>query len=120
MLFLEEVTVTNSEVMPAGASNNWFPFLWCLPALLGFLAFLLAFPIDRRIPHWFPLNIAEIFALWFLFITPVTTVIAIVTLVKRNQKTSVVFLAKLVTWTAIVVSLIMNALILLGMWASTY
>ena len=71
--------MTKSEVMPLSASRNWFPFLCCLPSLLGLLVFLLAFPIDRRIPHWFPLNLAEVFTLWFLFITPVTTVIAIVT-----------------------------------------
>jgi hypothetical protein len=27
------------------------PLWWCLP-LLGFVTFLLAFPIDRRIPFW--------------------------------------------------------------------
>ena len=52
--------------------------------VLGFLAFLIAFPIDRRIPRWFPLNFAEIFTLWFLVVTPVTTVIAIVTIIKTQ------------------------------------
>jgi hypothetical protein len=87
---------------------------------LGFLAFLLAFPIDRRIPHWFPLNFAEIFTLWFLFVTPVTTVIAIVTVIKPKRTGRMAPLAKLLTWTAIAASLVVNALVLLGMWASTY
>ena len=88
--------------------------------MLGFLAFLFAFPIDRRIPHWFPLNFAELFTLWFLFITPVTTIIAIVTLVRRKPIGRKALLAKLLTWTAVMVSLVVNALVLLGMWASTY
>jgi len=112
--------VTKSEVMPLSASRNWFPFLCCLPSLLGLLVFLLAFPIDRRIPHWFPLNLAEVFTLWFLFITPVTTVIAIVTLVKHTAKTPAILFTKLVTWMAVVISSLTNALVLLGMWASTY
>jgi len=88
--------------------------------LLGFLAFLFAFPIDRRIPHWFPLNFAELFTLWFLFITPVTTIIAIVTLIRRKRIGRKALLATALTWTAVAVSLVVNALVLLGMWASTY
>jgi hypothetical protein len=88
---------------------------------LGFLAFLFAFPIDRRIPHWFPLNLAEILALWFLFIAPVTTVIAVVTLIKKRKRAGgMAPLATLLTWTAIAVSLAVNAFVLIGMWASTY
>ena len=88
--------------------------------VLGFLAFLIAFPIDRRIPRWFPLNFAEIFTLWFLVVTPVTTVIAIVTIIKPKRTGRMAPLAKLLTWTAIVASLVVNALVLLGMRAATY
>jgi hypothetical protein len=35
--------------------------------------------------HWFPLNLAEISGIWFLFVTPVTTIIAIVTLAKHGR-----------------------------------
>lgn len=74
--------MTNREETLPPQGKNWFSFWWCWPALLGFLAFLLAFPIDRRIPRWFPLNFAELFTLWFLFNTPVTTIVATVTLIK--------------------------------------
>jgi hypothetical protein len=112
--------VTNSgETLPR-QGNIWFSLRWCLPALFGFFAFLFAFPIDRRIPHWFPLNFAEVFTLWFLFITPVTTVVATVTLIKRKRTGRMAPLATLLTWTAIAVSLVVNAFVLLGMWASTY
>jgi hypothetical protein len=84
------------------------------------VAFVFAFPIDRHIPHWFPLNIAELFAGWFLFVTPLTTVIAGVTLVKGNRTGQKTPVATLLTWIAIAASLIVNALVLFGMWASTY
>lgn len=82
--------------------------------------FIFAFPIDRRIPYWFPLNIAELFALWFLFIAPVTTIIATVTLIKRKRTGPMEPLATFLSWIAIAASLVLNALILLGLWASTY
>lgn len=56
--------------------------------------------------------------IWFLFVTPVTTIIAIVTLAKHG-KVRVTFLAKLITWLAIALSFALNALVLLGLWAST-
>jgi hypothetical protein len=87
---------------------------------LGFLAFILAFPIDRRIPHWFPLNFAELFILWFLFVTPATTIVATVTLIKGKRAGRMAPLATLLTWIAIAASLVVNALVLLGMWASAY
>jgi len=120
MSLVKESTVANSEETLPRRANIWFSLWWCLPSLLGFLAFLFAFPIDRRIPHWFPLNFAEVFALWFLFITPVTTVIAIVTLIRRKRIERKAPLATLLTWAAAAVSLVVNALVLLGMWASTY
>jgi hypothetical protein len=101
MSLLEESTVTHAEGGLPPQGKIWSSLRWCLPGLLGFLAFLLAFPIDRRIPHWFPLNFAEIFTLWFLLITPVTTVIAMVTLIKHKRTGRMALLAKLLTWTAI-------------------
>jgi hypothetical protein len=77
--------------------------------------------VSDRSPHTslVPANLAEISGIWFLFVTPVTTVIAIVTLVKHG-KIRVMFLAKLITWLAIVLSFVLNAVVLLGLWASTY
>jgi hypothetical protein len=94
------------------------PLWWCLPCFAGFLTFLFAFPIDRRISHWFPLNLAELFTLWFLFVTPVTTVIAIVTLLKRARTGWKSPFVKLLVWTAIGASLALNGFVLLGMWAA--
>jgi hypothetical protein len=89
------------------------------PTLNHFTLFL-AFPIDRQIPFWPHLNLAEIFTLWFLFIAPVATVIAIVTLTKRIRTGRMTPFTKVLAWTAITVGLLVNAFVLLGMWASTY
>jgi hypothetical protein len=83
--------------------------------LLGFLAFVFAFPIYRQIPFWPHLSIAEIFILWFLFITPVTTLIAIIALIKHRRAGRMAPWAKLFVWIAIAVSLVINAVVLLGM-----
>ena len=112
--------MTNPEESHPQQGTKWFSFWWCSPALLGFVACLFAFPIERRIPHWFPLNFAEIFTLWFLFVTPVTTMLAIVGVIKHRRTAPMAAVATLLTWAAIGASLIVNALILVGMWASTY
>jgi hypothetical protein len=81
---------------------------------------LLSFPIYRQIPFWPHLSLADIFALWFLFITPITTVIAIVMLIKRGHSERIAVLIRMLAWLVITFSVIANILILVGMWASTY
>lgn len=73
--------------------------VWCLPALGGFGAFLLSFPIDRQIPFWPRLSLVEMFALWFLFVTPVATAIAIVALTKRRTPVSIATFTRILAWT---------------------
>jgi hypothetical protein len=107
------------EALPR-PSKIWSVLVWCSPSLLGFVAFLFSFPIDRSIPIWPHLNIAEIFTLWFLSIAPATTVIAIVVFVKHKTTNPISPSANLLVWAAIIISLLVNTLVLLGMWASTY
>src|ERR1700693_2922104 len=64
-----------SESDTALPSRTWIPICWCLPSLLGFAAFTLSFPIDRTVPFRPHLNIAEMLAMWFVFITPIATLI---------------------------------------------
>jgi hypothetical protein len=110
MTALEKESVTASETRR--------PLWWCFPSLFGFLGFLFSFPIDRSLPFWPNRNLGEIFTLWFLFITPVATLIAIVTLIrnKKGLRRSV----RWFYWTMIALSVIVNAFVLVGMWASTY
>lgn len=69
-------------------SKPWLPVFWCFPALGAFALFLLSFPIDRKVPLWPHLQIAEIFAMWFVFVAPVTTIAAIVLLIMRRRRTT--------------------------------
>lgn len=87
--------------------------LWCSPSLLGLASFLVSFPIYRRTPFWPHLEIAEIFAFWFVFITPVTTVVAIVIFIRRWGGTK--GLLRIIGSLAVSVGVLANAFVLLGM-----
>jgi hypothetical protein len=111
----EGILMTDLEETSSRNGKIWLSFCLCLPSLLGFLAFLFSFPINRQISFWPHEAIAEIFVKWFLFITPLTTVIAVITLIKQRQANEMIFRVKLLSWVAVVVSLIVNAIVLLGM-----
>lgn len=98
----------------------WAVLVWCLPSLLGLAFFVLSFPIDRHIPFWPHLSLADIFTLWFFFITPATTAIAIVMLIKRGRSGHIAVSMRILAWLAITLSALANILMLLGMWAATY
>jgi len=84
--FVEEILAANpGTLQPFPKGTIWLSLCLCLPSILGFLAFLFSFPIDRQIPFWPHATIVVIFVQWFLFITPVTTAIAIITLIKRRR-----------------------------------
>jgi len=95
-------------------------FLWCLPALLGFAIFLAAFPIDRTIPLWPHLNFAEGFFFWFIFPAPIATAIAIVKFKRQKRSHQAFSASKLLGWIVVIVSVLVNALVLLGLWGATY
>ena len=112
--------MASSEETPFRQSKVWTALVWCLPSLLGFTLFLLSFPIYRQITFWPHLSLADIFTLWFLFITPITTVIAIVMLIKRGRSGRIAIFIRMLAWLTITFSVLANVLILVGMWASTY
>jgi hypothetical protein len=107
-----EASVSRNEV--------WAVLVWCWPSLLGLAFFVLSFPIDRHIPFWPHLSLADIFTLWFFFITPVTTAIAIIMLIKRGRSGHIAVPMRILAWLAITLSALANILMLLGMWAATY
>ena len=98
----------------------WPVFLWCVPSLGGFATFLLSFPIDRQISFWPHSNLAEVFTLWFLLAAPIATLIAIVTLIRRSRSAESRRFTKALAWTAIAVSVLVNAFVLAGMWTASY
>jgi hypothetical protein len=100
--------------------SAWPVFVWCLPAIGGFVMFLLSFPIDRQIPFWPRLSFAEIFTLWYLFVTPVATMIAVVALIRRRRLAHIATFTRVLAWATITISVLLNAFMLVGMWAATY
>lgn len=107
----------------AGAESSsrlkaWPVFAWCLPALGGFAGFLASFPIDRQIPFWPYLSIAAIYVYWFLFVTPVACVIAIVKFIRYARKVQTSFVRKSILLMTIILSVLVNLFVVLGLIAA--
>lgn len=98
----------------------WPVFVWCVPALGGFVTFLFSFPIDRQIPFWPHLSFDEMFTLWSLLVAPTATTIAMAALIRRRRSAHIAILAKALAWAAIAASVLVNAFILVGVWAASY
>jgi len=76
--------------------------------------FLLSFPIDRKIPFWPHWNLAELFSVWFLFVTPISTLVAFIVLVRRRWMGA----SSMFAWVLLIASVAVNALVLLGLYAA--
>jgi hypothetical protein len=105
--------VIPAEKVTPRKTNLWPVFSLSLPSLIAFVLFLLSFPIYRPIPFWPHWEVAEAFAAWFVAVTPVSTLIAIVVLIKRRRGAA--RLPRVVAWLTIAVSVLANVLVLLGM-----
>ena len=86
----------------------------CLPCLLAFALFFFSFPIDRKIPFWPHLNLAELYSLWFLFVTPISTLVAFIVLIRRRWMGA----SSILTWVLVILSVVVNALVLFGLYAA--
>ena len=82
--------------------------------MLAFVFFFFSFPIDRKIPFWPHLNLAELYSLWFLFVTPISTLVAFIVLVRRRW----MGVGSILAWILVVASVVVNALVLLGLYAA--
>jgi hypothetical protein len=96
------------------AVKAWAVSLWCLPCLLAFALFFFSFPIDRKIPVWPRLNLAELYSLWFLFVTPITTLVAVVVLIRRRWMGP----SSILAWFLVIASFVVNGLVLFGLYAA--
>ena len=91
------------------AVGPWGVPLLCMPCLLAFALFLVSFPIDRKIAFWPKLTIGELYLHWFLFVTPISTLIALILLIKRRVQAN-----KFLAWLLVIVSVLANAFVILG------
>ena len=87
----------------------WTVLVLCLPCLLAFALFLVSFPIDRKIAFWPHLSIGELYLHWFLFVTPVSTLIALSVLIRRRIEGSAIL-----AWVLVIASVLANAFVILG------
>lgn len=92
---------------------------WNLFVLVSFSVFLVSFPIDREIPFWPHLNLAEIFALWFLFVTPIAVVMSFVKFVKYARSGRRRRLSKSLVLASTVLATLANLLVLFGLGAAS-
>ena len=106
--------VTVSAKSDRLAVKAWAVPLWCLPCLLAFALFFFSFPIDRKVPVWPHLNLAELYSLWFLFVTPITTLVAFIVLIRRRWMGP----SSILAWFLVIASFVVNALVLLGLYAA--
>jgi cytochrome c-type biogenesis protein CcmH/NrfF len=58
---------------------------------------------------WPRLSLAEMFTVWFLFVAPIATIIAAVTLIRRRRSAHIATFTRILAWTTITVSVLVNA-----------
>lgn len=90
----------------------WAVPLLCLPCLVAFTLFVFSFPLDRKIPFW-PHHLAELYSLWFLFVTPISILVALIVLVRRRVGGS-----SILAWVLVIASVVVNAFVLLDLYAA--
>jgi magnesium-transporting ATPase (P-type) len=109
----------DSKSMSEGAvpdrSNTWRVFFWFLPFFLSFIVFLLSFPIDRRIPFWPHRYLFEVYVDWFLFVTPVVTIVGLVLFILKSRHGYYSRLQKWLFAITFLVTILLNPFILLGL-----
>ena len=71
--------------------------------------------VHARVPDVWPhLNLAELYSIWFLFVTPITTLIAFIVLIRRRWMGP----SSIPAWFLVIASFVVNALVLLGLYAA--
>jgi hypothetical protein len=91
-------------------------FAWCSATLLPFVLFFSSFPLDRLLPFWPYWNFVTIYSVWFVFVAPVTTLIALILFLKRKRR-DMVLSTKWLIWITLIVTVLVNAFMVLGVYS---
>src|SRR5690349_7658758 len=94
--------------------------IWSFPALASVLLFVCFFPIGGAVPVWPHTTIAEGFFYWFLTITPTTTVMAVLRIVRYSRRRQLQVWLKALGWGLIALSAMLNGVVLVGLAAAFY
>src|SRR5882757_8831719 len=94
--------------------------VWSLPSLLSVLLFTCTFPIGRQLMVWQHQTIAEIFFYWFLTISPITTIVAMIRVTRYSRRKQLQTRLQVIAWALIVLSVTLNGVVLVGLLTAFY
>jgi hypothetical protein len=94
--------------------------VWSLPSLISVLLFACMFPIGRAFSAWPHTVIAEGSFYWFLTITPVTTIVAVVRVMRYTRRKQLQAGLQVLGWGLIVLSIMLNGVVLIRLAAAFY
>ena len=94
--------------------------VWSLPSLISVLLFACMFPSGRALSVWPHTAVAEGSFYWFLTITPVTTIVAVVRVMRYTRRNQLQTGLKAFAWGLIVLSIMLNLVVLIGLAAASY
>jgi hypothetical protein len=94
--------------------------IWSLPSLLSVLLFACMFPIGHELHTWPRTAIAEGSFYWFLTITPLTTIVAVVRIMRFSRRKQLQIGLKALAWGLIGLSAMLNGVVLVGLATAFY
>ena len=94
--------------------------VWSLPSLISVLLFACMFPIGHALYAWPHTAIAEGSFYWFLTITPLTTIVAVVRTMHFSRRRQLQTGLKALAWGLIVLSIMLNGVVLAGLATAFY
>ena len=103
----------NSRTTPV--VNSFHLFVWSLPSLVSVLLFACLFPLGRTFPIWRYTPIAEVAFYWFLTITPITIIVAMVRVLRFSRKKQLQHSLKITVWGLIVLTILLNGVVVIGL-----
>src|SRR5262249_7626035 len=94
--------------------------VWNLPSLISVLLFACLFPIGQTLYTWPHTAIAEGSFYWFLTITPLTTIVAVVRVMRLTPRNQLQVGLKALGWGMIGLSIMLNGVVIIRLATSFY
>jgi len=108
----------NGRLHPAVTPLN--VIIWSLPSLLSVLLFACMFPVGHELYVWPHTAVAEAAFYWFLTITPLTTIVAVVRIMRFSRRKQLQVGLKALGWGLIGLSVTLNGVVLIGLATAFY
>src|SRR5690348_792986 len=108
----------NGRIHPVVTPLN--VIIWSLPSLLSVLLFAFMFPIRHEFYAWPHTAVAEVFFYWFITITPLTTIVAVIRIMRYSRRKQLQAGLKALAWGLIGLSIMLNGVVLIGLATAFY